>query len=190
MLLRAFNNTKKDNTFGIETDDESRLFSVENKDGYPNHNSLISPRVLSPLLHSSPASVLGALSHSLYHSLWNLCQSFNQSSILLQPVLTTTSSAIPSAIFSTIPEVFLSTLLLKPSLNYLFYSCSHSQPFLTTIHSTNTSRSPQRPSMIPSTILATTPSTISTIIPSILHLHTHAHIHSLTYSSSNPSTNS
>jgi len=36
VLLRSFSNTKKDNTFGIETDDETRLFSVENKDGYPD----------------------------------------------------------------------------------------------------------------------------------------------------------
>jgi hypothetical protein len=34
VILRSFSNTKKDNTFGIETDDETRLFSVENKDGF------------------------------------------------------------------------------------------------------------------------------------------------------------
>lgn len=33
-LIKETGKTKKDNTFGLETDDEIRLFAVENKDGY------------------------------------------------------------------------------------------------------------------------------------------------------------
>lgn len=57
VVLKQFSNTKKENTFGLETDDESKLFSVENKEGYPvtiiillYFTQSFSFKLLSPLL--------------------------------------------------------------------------------------------------------------------------------------------